>query len=100
MPDIVGKLFEGTLKVVGFPLLLIKKIGMYGIEEIEDEENQIRTTRLQKFLWFCLYTSIFITIFAVGGIITVFIGMIYTYLAIYKKFKCFNSKIPDESCDL
>ena len=100
MAAIVGKLFESTLKVVLFPLLLIKKMGMYGIEEIEDEENQIRTTRLKKFLWFCLYTSIFITIFAVGGILTVFIGMVYAYIAIYKKFKCFNSKIPDESCDL
>jgi len=100
MAAIVGKLFESTLKVVLFPLLLIKKMGMYGIEEIEDEENQIRTTRLKKFLWFCLYTSIFITIFAVGGILTVFIGMVYAYLAIYKKFKCFNSNIPDKSCDL
>jgi len=100
MAAIVAKVFEGTLKVVGFPLILIYKMGMYGVDEIEDEANQIRTTRLKKFLWFCLYTSIFITIFAVGGILTVFIGMVYAYIAIYKKFKCFNSKIPDESCDL
>jgi len=100
MADIVARVGVGAVKAALFPLLLIKKMGMYGIEEIEDEENQIRTTRLKKFLWFCLYTSIFITIFAVGGIITVFIGMVYAYLAIYKKFKCFNSNIPDKSCDL
>ena len=100
MAAIVSSVGSGAVKAALVPVSLFKSLGEYVFGEFEDEQSQTRTRRVFKFLWFCFYTSLFITVFAVGGIITVFIGMVYAYLAIYKKFKCFNSNIPDASCDL
>ena len=45
-----------------------------------------------KYLWFCLVSSLFISIFLFGGIITPFIGIIYIYYLLYKRIKCFYNK--------
>jgi hypothetical protein len=47
---------------------------------------------------FCLYSSIFICLFMLGGLVTPFIGLLYMYYMIYKKIKCYNKNIPDSQC--
>ena len=100
MAEIAASMGQGAVKAGSFPVSMILSIKDYIFKEYTDEQSQTRTRRIFKLLWFFFYTSLFITVFAVGGILTVFIGMVYAYLAIYKKFKCFNSNIPDSSCQL
>jgi ABC-type Fe3+ transport system permease subunit len=101
MAVVINGLIEVTKYTVALPLMIIYKLGQYGLEETDDENyGYFKSRRIYKFFWFCFWTALFITIFAVGGIITVFIGMVYAYLAIYRKVKCINSKVPDKSCDL
>lgn len=51
-----------------------------------------------QYLKFCLYSSIFITLFLLGGLVTPFIGLVYMYYIFYKKIKCYNKNIPDSKC--
>ena len=50
------------------------------------------------YLKFCLYSSIFITLFLLGGLVTPFVGIVYMYTVFYKKIKCYNNNIPDSKC--
>ena len=49
-----------------------------------------------KFLWFCVVSALFISIFLFGGIVTPFIGIFYVYFLLFKRIKCFynRDKLP------
>ena len=51
-----------------------------------------------KYLKFCFISSLFITLFLLGGLVTPFIGLVYMYYMFYKKIKCYNKNIPDSKC--
>ena len=47
---------------------------------------------LWKYLYFCIISSLFLSIFMFGGIVTPFIGILYIYFLLYKRIKCFYNK--------
>jgi|SaaInlStandDraft_6_1057023.scaffolds.fasta_scaffold147562_2 hypothetical protein len=100
MADVTNPMVEGIKYSVALPLTLLAAVATYATEDVPSDYGDYITKRIYKFLWFCFWAAVFISIFAVGGIITVFIGIVYAYVAIYRKIKCVNSKIPDKSCDL
>jgi hypothetical protein len=47
---------------------------------------------LWKYLYFCIISSLIISIFLLGGLVTPFIGIVYIYYLLYKRIKCFYIK--------
>ena len=55
---------------------------------------------IKMYLKICIISSIFITLFMFGGIVTPLIGIIYIYYVFYKKMKCWSKNIPDSECNI
>ena len=50
------------------------------------------------YLKICFISSLFISLFMLGGIVTPLLGIIYMYYIFYKRFKCWNNNIPENKC--
>ena len=57
-------------------------------------------TGVKMYLKICVISSIFLTLFMFGGIVTPFIGIIYIYYVFYKKLKCWSNDIPESKCKI
>ena len=55
---------------------------------------------LKLYLKFCIASSIFISLFMLGGIVTPLIGILYVYYVLYKRMVCWSKNIPDEKCKI
>ena len=51
-----------------------------------------------KYIIFCVVSSLFISIFMLGGFIGPLLGIIYFYYSVYKLYSCFNNNIPSNKC--
>ena len=51
-----------------------------------------------KYIIFCVVSSLFISIFMLGGFIGPLLGIIYFYYSVYKLYSCFNNNIPSSNC--
>ena len=52
------------------------------------------------YLKICIASSVFISLFILGGFITPLIGIIYIYYVFFKRIKCWSKNIPQNSCDV
>lgn len=52
------------------------------------------------YLKICIASSVFISLFILGGFITPLIGILYIYYVFFKRIKCWSKNIPQDSCDI
>ena len=53
---------------------------------------------LKLYLKFCVISSIFLSLFMLGGIIAPLIGIVYVYYMLYQRMVCWSKNIPDSKC--
>ena len=53
---------------------------------------------IAKFFMFCLISALCVCVFAIGGIFTLIIAVVYVYIALFKKIRCINSNTPNSDC--
>jgi len=71
-----------------------------GLLALEVATGEIAIELLIMYLKFCFFSSVFLSLFMFGGIITPLIGILYTYYILYQKMKCWSKNIPDDKCKL
>ena len=52
------------------------------------------------YLQFCVFTSLFFSLFLLGGTIVPLFAILYLYYVLYKRIKCFNNNIPGDECNI
>jgi hypothetical protein len=53
---------------------------------------------LPQYIIFCVISSLFISIFMLGGFIGPLLGIMYFYYTVYKLYMCFNNNTPTSEC--
>ena len=53
---------------------------------------------LPRYIEFCVISSLFISIFMLGGFIGPLLGIMYFYYTVYKLYMCFNNNTPTSEC--
>ena len=53
---------------------------------------------LPRYILFCVISSLFISIFMLGGFIGPLLGIMYFYYTVYKLYTCFNNNTPTSEC--
>ena len=96
----IKDLFFGVIKVLGFILspLKLPLFGFKWFEKVNDPQTgreKIHYTLFippgqgyfYKFIWFCLKTSFYLVIFALGGFWVTLLAIGFVYLKLASKFK-------------
>ena len=52
------------------------------------------------YLEFCVFTSLFFSLFLLGGTIVPLFALLYLYYVLYKRIKCFNNNTPGDECNI
>lgn len=97
MAAVLASFVQFTLKIIAFPLVVLSAASTYLFGEFTNDNGQ-QDRRIWWILGFFFWSSLAVTVFAIGGIITLFVALIYVYIIAFKKIKCINKNIPMEDC--
>lgn len=89
---------EGTkvgLGIATFPVTFLPKFLFTPVDP-----NNPMSSRINKLLLFFVISSLLTCVFVFGGIITIFVAIIYAYTIIFKKIKCLSNNVSQEDCEL
>ena len=97
MSAVVGNFFTFFMKIGTGPVGFLAQVADYLFSPFTNE-NGLEDRRIWWILSLFFWTSLAVTVFAVGGLISMFVGLTYIYIIAFKKIKCVNNNIPLEDC--